>query len=130
MNREHINEGILKGGELLWSGNCGFLKRPDGEYIPWVSDDLFKREGFKKELAETFQFQLAAAETFGGEKFSDAIWMGTTILLEAGAYIPTPNTWVPNIGGYFLVRDPAISDETLIASHGAKGKKSWWKVWK
>jgi hypothetical protein len=82
MNREKINDGVLKGGELLWSGNCGFLKRADGEFVPWVSDALFEREGLKKELAETFQFQLAAAEVLDGDKFSDALWWAPQFCLS------------------------------------------------
>jgi hypothetical protein len=112
MNRENINDVYLK-GELIWSGDCGFLKRADGEYVPWVSKSLFERQGFKKELAKTFQFALAAAESFSGDKFEDAIWVGTTMLLESRTYKPIPNHFLPKIGGYFLL--PKI--------------KTWWLVW-
>ena len=130
MNRQCINDGPLQGGEFLWAGHCGFLKRVDGEFIPWVSEALFAKEGFKKELAESFQFQLATDQAFGGDEFTDAIWIGTTILLESGTYIPTPNKWIPKVGGVFLIKDPAISNETLIASHLSKRKKSWWRFWR
>jgi hypothetical protein len=133
MNHEKINEGILNGSDLYWSrsGKCGFLKRADGEFIPWVSDDIFKREKFKKELAETFQIELAMnevldAELLNGVKFSDELWLGTTIMLETGGYIPMQNEWIPKVGGYFLIRDPAISDENMFAAYN----KRWWQFWK
>jgi hypothetical protein len=129
MNRQIINEGPLKGGELVWVDHCGFLKRAAGEFIPWVSETLFVKEGFKKELAETFQFQLATDQVFGGDEFTDAVWTGTTILLESGAYIPTPNRWIPKAGGFFLIKDTATSNEIMIASHLAKTKKPWWRFW-
>jgi len=129
MNHQCINNGPLKGAELLWAGPCGFLKCLDGEFIPWVSEALFAKEGFKKELAETFQFQLATDQAFGGEEFTDAVWLGTTILLESGAYTPTPNEWVPEAGGFFLVKDPAASNQRLTALPLSKRKKSWWRFW-
>jgi hypothetical protein len=147
MNKEQIHTGELKGGELMWSGHCGFLRRPDGELIPWVSDSLFKKEGFKAELVETFGCHLAVAEVLDGEVldgdkfpeeiFSDEMWLGLTILLVSGAYMPTAaNKWLPTIGGYFLLQDPAMSNDAVMAAYvakrdeEAKRKKKWWQFGK